>query len=292
MSGDRNKYLNQGKELQEDLGLNTYDFHARMYEPAVGRTWQLDPHADNYLSLSPYSWVANNPLTFTDPTGMDIGLGNLYEKDDEGNFKYESAIRAFELFATSDVGQKWIKSRAQEGFSLDFAFEEGGINIEKEGSLSKKGIDYDFSVANVDEIPEVKKAIEEGLIPGGAVGLTQVEIVDGRLKNKITLDSQTYGGEPNAYSVFDGVNTIYHEVGFHGNNNEVEFVLNGKRDVNSFKKTGNHSLRDLERSPYGQRGLGLLKSIQERPSLMRLPGYKKYGDYKILQGFIRSGFGH
>jgi RHS repeat-associated protein len=66
------KYLYQGKEYQNELGLDTYDFEWRMYDPAIGRTFQLDPMAVNYYSLSPYSWVANNPLKFIDPDGMDV----------------------------------------------------------------------------------------------------------------------------------------------------------------------------------------------------------------------------
>jgi len=37
-----NKYLNQGKEKQEEL--STYDFEWRMYDPLAVRTWQIDKH--------------------------------------------------------------------------------------------------------------------------------------------------------------------------------------------------------------------------------------------------------
>ena len=67
-----NKYLYQGKESINEPDLNIYDFHARGYDPAIGRTLQMDPHAENYLRMSPYSWVANNPLRFIDPDGRDI----------------------------------------------------------------------------------------------------------------------------------------------------------------------------------------------------------------------------
>ncbi|MCG8311566.1 MAG: RHS repeat-associated core domain-containing protein [Cytophagales bacterium] len=72
-----NLNLYQGKEWQQDLGLNTYDFHARMYDPALLRTFQQDPLGEKYYPFSPYSWVANNPLIITDPTGMELDWSQL-----------------------------------------------------------------------------------------------------------------------------------------------------------------------------------------------------------------------
>ena len=67
-----NDYKYQSKEEMQELGAGTFDFHARMYDATLGRTWQTDPLSDKYLSFSPYSWVANNPIFYTDPTGMEI----------------------------------------------------------------------------------------------------------------------------------------------------------------------------------------------------------------------------
>src|SRR5690606_31540269 len=68
-----NRYLYHSKELSLETG--SYDFHARMYDPALGRTFQIDPHSENYFSLSGYSWVDSNPLVNMVPTGMDIQYG-------------------------------------------------------------------------------------------------------------------------------------------------------------------------------------------------------------------------
>jgi hypothetical protein len=50
-----------------------------MYDPQIGRSFQPDPHEDFYAAKSPFSFLANNPISYTDPTGMDE-----VEWDDEG----------------------------------------------------------------------------------------------------------------------------------------------------------------------------------------------------------------
>jgi RHS repeat-associated protein len=83
-SGGANTYKFNGMDYQEN-GLNTYDFHARMYDPQLGRTFQPDPMADAFAAVSPFSFLMNNPIRYTDPTGMssdddwDLGGG-------DGNF--------------------------------------------------------------------------------------------------------------------------------------------------------------------------------------------------------------
>ena len=73
VSGFKNKYMYNGKELQEDLGLGWYDYQARQYDPVLGRFLSIDPHADDYLSWTPYNYVGNNPVRRVDPDGKDWG---------------------------------------------------------------------------------------------------------------------------------------------------------------------------------------------------------------------------
>lgn len=86
-----NRFLYQGKELTNNLGLGLYDFHARQYDPLLGRFTSVDPMAASFDGMSPYAGMGNNPINMVDPDGriplplamfaggvLGAGAGSLY----------------------------------------------------------------------------------------------------------------------------------------------------------------------------------------------------------------------
>ena len=139
-------YKYNGKELQDELGLNFYDYGARNYDPAIGRWMNIDNHADSYFSTSPYNSFANNPISFVDPTGEDIVFWQWVEDDKDphkgkwkqvGFDKLDKKIQKGILdFLETKVGQQFFAQFAKKGDKI------GKFKFVNDGSKSK----HDLSI--------------------------------------------------------------------------------------------------------------------------------------------------
>ena len=71
-TGNTQPYKYNGKEFDTKKGLNWYDYGARHYDAALGRFTTNDRFAEKYYSMSPYQYVANNPVNNIDVNGDTI----------------------------------------------------------------------------------------------------------------------------------------------------------------------------------------------------------------------------
>ncbi|RQO31195.1 hypothetical protein DBR32_10425 [Taibaiella sp. KBW10] len=70
--GTPQPYKYNGKELEKSFGLETYEYGARQYDPQIARWKGVDPLANKYYGISPFVYVANNPVKYIDPDGKKI----------------------------------------------------------------------------------------------------------------------------------------------------------------------------------------------------------------------------
>ena len=141
-----NPYLYNGKEMQDEgfggIKLGWYDFEARFYDPALGRTTTQDPHAENYYAWSSYSFMGNNPIKNIDPTGMD-----WFTNNETGGVLYVKGVSEFNEDQLEMYGEGWSNFGADDMFGDEILME--GRDGEMENILERN--DYEFGSATGED---------------------------------------------------------------------------------------------------------------------------------------------
>lgn len=100
--GDESQpYLFNGKELDRETGM--YYFGARYYDEKTGLWLNVDPQAEAYPGLSPYAYVANNPIINNDPDGEKIVIRYGRQNSKKIEYRYGAKYKGNDPFVKDVV---------------------------------------------------------------------------------------------------------------------------------------------------------------------------------------------
>ncbi|WP_421751046.1 RHS repeat-associated core domain-containing protein [Croceimicrobium sp.] len=151
-----------GKEWDDETG-NFY-YGARYYVPQISVWLSVDPKSSKYPASSPFVFVANNPLMYVDPNGMEIDWG--------ANFV--GALRAYFSSRLTQQGRtKWkeLKEDTQALYAFYYS-NKMGVAQDQQGNWSVvEGMTYAtgqardgrnrFAIVTFEGTHKAKKHAEE-----------------------------------------------------------------------------------------------------------------------------------
>jgi RHS repeat-associated protein len=156
----QNRYIYNGKEYQDDFGLNWYDYGVRFYDAQIGRFHAQDRFAEMYYHMTPYQYGGNNPIYYIDINGDSLHVSiasnqawnafrDIVNAGFEGQFRVVAQAAEGEgnyyLFVTATEGGGDVGQLSDEGL----AFYNEMVDITSGDGVAKVSLVWDKSDVNV-----------------------------------------------------------------------------------------------------------------------------------------------
>jgi RHS repeat-associated protein len=168
------KFQYNGKEKQEELGLNWMDYGARMYDAQLGRWRAVDPLADLAPGWTPYRAFFNNPVNYVDLTGLfetraeartykkEHDINGRIQKGKDGVFSINDKGNNVSYFKDSSLDDiSYVSGRGEDGViqsALTTSDQQQGSNLSEIDNLNNfvGGVNSIFNQAANIGLKEVK----------------------------------------------------------------------------------------------------------------------------------------
>jgi RHS repeat-associated protein len=271
----RADYLYNGKEWNEDLNLDWYDYGARYYDPSIGRWNGVDPLAEKYAAWSPYSYTFDNPIRFIDPDGRAATPPDDYF-DENGNYLYTDTkttqdvriIKRSEFERISSFYGDALNNRDESNFSLLKEL-EGSSQLLSELNISPPYLDggdlTNSAAVSIVNYYYQKAGYDINELQGGsAKKVTGLELGSLGYNAKtdqfsLSVNREDFGKSLNNRSDF--LNFIAHERGGHGPDWKKYGTYNA--DKNFWEWERRATRHQVTQSSWKTTSLGFKKHIYE-----------------------------
>lgn len=237
-----NKYRYNGKELQDDMGLDWFDYGARFYDPALGRWFSEDPLAEGYFSNSPYHFSGNNPVRFLDLNGMNYD--DFYFAQDGELIAYVENDDPDRVFVAKDDEQ--VEANLKNATDQGMYDEVEMTNAEVEEKMNDNGYQKVTKEETVEQVEIHSNTVE----PKG-LNETITTLVDKTLEVKFKYVEK---GTPKTNTKIEHIRTLDRKFG-----GSYWFERNTVRKTYEYGKKQDHTKRN---SKVGSFILKLLPAIK------------------------------
>jgi RHS repeat-associated protein len=223
-----NFYQYNGKELNQDFGLDMYDYGARFYDASVGRWFAIDPLAEKYVAFSPFNYVVNNPIMFIDPDGMYI-TGDEERVNELENYSTAQLSISDEELKKMGLDKKLIKKfrsvhqntidEIKELRNSDVEYHIGKLEANESGTVGGTGYNHKLNRVEVNVLGSDKATFAHEMKHAYQFEMGEIAFeVDVDRKSGEVNSQSDYADQSFVYDVYDEVDAYAREQTFYSYN--------------------------------------------------------------------------
>ena len=268
VNNNSNKFQNQ--RLEDDLGLNVYDYKYREHDMQIGRFWQVDPLSEKYPYNSTYAFSENKVTNSIELEGLEaVNLSNG-----------ETAYGPYSNSYINEFNDRYREGDASNFSSFQQSYSPPQIDFLGSGFGGSLRANFEVSNAPISGLQAIQTLSHTPLEQAG-LNLVQRTATERGLSNPLdgstgflsgTFRFQTGGSNYEGF-VDGGINSLYAKLGRSPAGGSLPYYIAAYEHATQWNRTS---------------GVGSI-SINDRPNFQDLSQSTLFSTYIIGQNYLGSG---
>ena len=190
--GERNQYQYNGKEIDNDLGLDWYHYGFRMYDAGIGRWNAVDPIASDFPHVTTYNYAENEPVGHIDLWGLQQTRYEMNQDRKFGSKEYarktiEQRQEERKTEATVIAGGLGIATLGAVGGEAALPLLANPLTLETSGTIIATNVAADGMIQTVTNIANGENPITNYDIVGGAASALSNPVVSNLIDGAVDV---------------------------------------------------------------------------------------------------------